>query len=641
MKSICFASKLKQFWTVALLLWSSRLLPFTYAQKQLTTRKPKGNNTCMEKLNAAVRAKTQNADRSSIRFPRKRNRRDLQSASTEFVISRIVNGTPIKSIPNREPKYFVLSVSGFFNCGGSLIAKDIVLTAAHCFKGFQQVAVGMYHNFDHTSSYEKHYATKKIVHPNYNSETLDNDLMLVFLDGNSSFPPIRLADERDEIEIGTILHALGFGNTDDEGTRSRALMEVDLDYIGNDKCSARYCNYFRVNDNMMCTDSSHKRKDTCKGDSGGPLVLRGATSEEDLLVGVVSWGIGCAVFPGVYARVNSNIDWIRNTVTQNGGTLPDFHGNLIEEGNLSNAKVVPTYPVGDGVGYKQSPANRISCRDVDSILIDPGYTFSTGTCKDKGCDCVKTGKCSEIPAGGGVPYAAACPTTCRLLTPSTDKVSDRCMDDSGQVGTRFVQCVPGEGKFLPVNLCHVEEFTTSQPTEPCYNDITIKKEINNYLRGTSDPINEWRMCDVTNMFFLFRNGATLKDRIDGWDVSGVTSMASMFRECDFQVSDPMLQGWDVSRVVSMKRTFLDAALFNSHLSGWDVGNVQNFRETFAGTEAFDVDLSDWNIGSATSMFLMFEGATAFTHQLCWNVPSGINTSRTFKNSGGGGLDPSC
>jgi hypothetical protein len=68
---------------------------------------------------------------------------------------------------------------------------------------------------------------------------------------------------------------------------------------------------------MMCVGGDDK--DSCIGDSGGPLIKTGSNYEEDRLVGVVSWGRGCAEegVPGVYARISYFYDWILETVCEN------------------------------------------------------------------------------------------------------------------------------------------------------------------------------------------------------------------------------------------------------------------------------------------------------------------------------------
>jgi len=143
---------------------------------------------------------------------------------------------------------------------------------------------------------------------------------------------------------------------------------------------------------------------------------------------------------------------------------PPLARTIITGGSLSNNKVVPTYPVGVGVGYQEDPAFETKCRDVDSVLIDKDYTFPTGTCKDRNCTCVfDTDKCGEKPEGGGVPYAAACSARCRVVTPSTDKVNDNCTDVRGLDGTWLVQCVPGQGNFERTDVCHVVE--SALPTD--------------------------------------------------------------------------------------------------------------------------------------------------------------------------------
>ena len=68
-------------------------------------------------------------------------------------------------------------------------------------------------------------------------------------------------------------------------------------------------------DDMICAGFPQGGKDSCSGDSGGPLVVID-NDDHATLVGVVSWGIGCALpdFPGVYGKVSSFMDWIQIVV---------------------------------------------------------------------------------------------------------------------------------------------------------------------------------------------------------------------------------------------------------------------------------------------------------------------------------------
>jgi len=72
----------------------------------------------------------------------------------------------------------------------------------------------------------------------------------------------------------------------------------------------------KLYDGMLCAGGGET--DACQGDSGGPLVCSTSTGE-NILAGVVSWGIGCATpnVPGIYTDVQHYLDWIHKTMQDN------------------------------------------------------------------------------------------------------------------------------------------------------------------------------------------------------------------------------------------------------------------------------------------------------------------------------------
>ena len=137
--------------------------------------------------------------------------------------------------------------------------------------------------------------------------------MLVFLSRpvsreNSNF--VTLNSRKELLNPGDSVFVAGWGDVaaqDHIQITSDALMSVEVKIVSNDDCaSSRGTAYGyeqslegQITSNMVCARDDGE--DSCQGDSGGPLVVRNGDPSEDVQVGVVSWGIGCAhsSFPGV------------------------------------------------------------------------------------------------------------------------------------------------------------------------------------------------------------------------------------------------------------------------------------------------------------------------------------------------------
>jgi len=239
--------------------------------------------------------------------------------------TRIVGGT--EATPHSWPWQISMRNPDYWHfCGGSIISKRWIVTAAHCVSDGSAegitVMVGDHdRNSDSNDGETRIAVSRVIVHENYDSGSyqLDNDIALLELAEDVPYgdhvKPVCLPSNDPPVDQECTI--TGWGNTEDTGDE-KLLQQAKVPIMSHSECDGSYPG--EISQQMVCAGYEEGGKDSCQGDSGGPLVCR--PQGVYVLQGVTSWGYGCADagHPGVYARVARLVDWIQSN-TNNAGQI--------------------------------------------------------------------------------------------------------------------------------------------------------------------------------------------------------------------------------------------------------------------------------------------------------------------------------
>ncbi|XP_061592447.1 chymotrypsin-C-like [Cololabis saira] len=243
------------------------------------------------------------------------------------VVNRVVGGEDVRahSWPWQISLQYNREGEWRHTCGGTLVAQQWVLTAAHCIsKGRQyRVALGK-HNLVDTDAGQVFMGTSNIiVHEKWSPVFIRNDIALMKLESPVEFSNTIMAACLPT--AGFLLphnnpcYITGWGRLSTGGPIADNLQQALLPVVDHANCTKPDWWGFMVSDKMLCAGGDGVMSG-CQGDSGGPLNCQNADGAWEVH-GVVSWGLGFSCNypkkPTVFTQVSTYADWISATMAAN------------------------------------------------------------------------------------------------------------------------------------------------------------------------------------------------------------------------------------------------------------------------------------------------------------------------------------
>ena len=154
------------------------------------------------------------------------------------------------------------------------------------------------------------------------------------------------------------------------------------------------------------------------------------------------------------------------------------------------------------------------------------------------------------------------------------------------------------------------------------------------VTNTSDfnaDISAWDTSQVTDMGNIFRGAAAFNQDIGSWNTSQVTNMAAMFHSAAAFNQD--IGSWNTGQVTNMNTAFFAALAFNQPIGNWDTSKLTTINHMFCQAEVFDQDLNSWDTSQVWDMTGAFKASSAFNGKIGeWDTSQVTNMNSMFSHA---------